>query len=180
MASVPTAPSTTPGPFPEDLLSELLAAFRVDEAPNRYLFGQPPEALVRRAALGLPSDRAERTEIYRREVEEAAPILRDLVEQARALARYPLRRPEEYRRGWAEIVEAWNGAIYERRWAMLPPLCESCGRPVLLRQPERAGGANLDPSTVCSDECRQRRKAVRRQRVKRKRATKKKTGRAAG
>jgi hypothetical protein len=163
-------PSKTPGaPFPEDLLHELLTTFGLDEVaedgspmtPNRHSNpAEVPDDLVRRAAGGPPPDPAEWGKLAHREVEEAGTVLALLVKRVRDLKRYPLPQPDEYRRRRADVIASWNGAIYERAWKTLPPLCDSCGRPVLLRQPERVGGGNVDPSTVCSERCRNRRKAL--------------------
>lgn len=136
---------------PRHLLGDLLRAFgwKPEDMP-------PPVPMPPRARAGQPTDRAERDRVYKKELEEADPLLRELVKRAEALRSWPLHKPSDYEREWQAIVEKWNEAIRERRWFQMTPLCEICGtalfrRPLWYGRGER-GMAKL--SFTCKEECR--------------------------
>ncbi|MGA7741806.1 MAG: hypothetical protein WCE40_08205 [Polyangia bacterium] len=147
------------GGHAHDLLETLLNAF----GRNTTGGGSPPpsERTARRAVFPAEADPSARLARWTREIHEAAPILQELVARVAKLQRSPLPRPRDYAREWASIIEVWNREIYEREWLDLPPLCESCGRPVFRRPSERMASRNYDLSTVCSEPCRLRRKSRR-------------------
>lgn len=142
----------------EALLEQLLVAFGLEHAPRRWAGldegSAKHERTVKLALSGLPSDPTERLAIYRREVAEAGPVLAALVADVAALQSGRLLSPREYRARWQGIIDRWDDAVYDNAWLTLPPLCRTCGLPVLARQPERHGDGNADLSMLCGDRCR--------------------------
>lgn len=145
------------------LLAELLDAFglaRARTALDRVLADQRTLARKRsEASRGLAED-VDRPERHRDEKRAALPTLRACVDEVRALRARELLRPREYRTRWQAIIEQWNGLLYDQKLVTLPPLCEVCGSPVLLRRLERQKkNVNVEIPTVCSERCRTARKA---------------------
>lgn len=104
-----------------------------------------------RLALGnLPDDPVERSRIYDRERIEALPVLREIVGLLRRS-----RRKAEVEEAWTVARDRWNEAVKVGRWMQLPPLCEWCGKPVLLRKVTRIGDDWQVPK-VCDEECGER------------------------
>lgn len=134
-----------------DLLGELLAAFDLPRA-RRAAKGRRKTAL-----RGLPAD-AGTPERFARERLTMLPTLRKLVGQVRvlraSLASGPLPSGAELDGRRTAIARSWTTALAREGATELPPLCEVCCLPVLMRQPERGGTL----STVCSDACRDARK----------------------
>lgn len=135
---------------PRHLLGDLMRAFGWD--PDKEQAGRA----TKRMLGAISSDPEVRDTAYRREFEEAAPLLRALIARAEKLRSWPLRKPAEYEREWRSIVETWNQAIRDQGWLELPPFCEVCGRPVqrraTWRSPEDPDKPQL--SFVCSEPCR--------------------------
>jgi hypothetical protein len=116
--------------------------------------------------------------IYRREVVEAEPTVKDL------LFRVETSTAEDRN----AIIKEWNRKLDEnegeggpkRPWKTLPALCEGyrsphavalCGWPILLRQPKRGDDGADESDCFCSNECRVRlngrvSSATRRQKLK--------------
>jgi hypothetical protein len=153
------------------MLAELLSAYGLGDAQRRLHEAKGDEASAtrkrERARSGAPSDPAEYQALRRRELEAARPQLAVLVPQVRELrGRLPRPGDRAYRERWTAIRDAWNAAVYNAGWLTLPPLCEVCGLPVLMRAPERQG-QRVELSTVCSPGCQNQRKVARhRQRTK--------------
>ncbi|MCA8978421.1 MAG: hypothetical protein KDC14_00230 [Planctomycetes bacterium] len=143
----------------EELLAALLSAYELHDAPR--VGGQDVTDRMRRGALaGLPEDPAERLDAYQRELVEALPVLEQVSAMLAKLRGPVLLKPAAYREAWRHAIELWNAALYEHGWLTLPPLCDVCGVPVLLRGVERQGD-RVELSTVCSERCRNARKVAR-------------------
>ncbi len=142
----------------DELLRKLLMSFGLDSAP---LVGVRDDKRLRRSLSGESTDSVARVRRYREEVEQARPVVTDLLRRLDALRQAPrLPSPAEYAATFHAIHKEWNRVVYDAEWLSLPTLCESCGIPVLLRAPERNGGS-VDVSTVCSEVCRNRRRVER-------------------
>ncbi len=147
----------------EALLAELLALFRLNEARavlERVTDERKAKRMRARArgnAPALPDDYQARHVV---ELLAAGGVLDRLVTEARALRLGPLLAPNDYRDRWQRIVDAWNRAIERNDWVTLPPLCEVCGLPVLLRGGDRRG-RTVELSVTCSQKCSNARKVRR-------------------
>jgi hypothetical protein len=119
---------------------------------------------VYRDAKTKPDDSEAR---FSREVKAADRLVRECLDRLVELrAQVPELPPDEYRAARQELIDDWNAAMSRHGWMTLAPLCEGCGRPVLLHRQDRK---NRKLRTTCSDACRERRKA----RKKKRRSTRK-------
>jgi hypothetical protein len=136
-------------------LEELLTAFGMSRARASLTTSETRAGATKAQLSGAPVDPVARLELWREELEAAAPLLSELVARIRTLRSTPaLPTEDEYRAERRDIALTWNAAIYERGWKELPPLCAVCGTPVLRRGGELLPSGDYDLSTVCSDKCR--------------------------
>lgn len=128
-----------------DLLAELLGLFELHEA--REHLGEITKRRARASRRGLPKTHEAYATLHLSELTEARETLESLLSRIAEFRRGCLYEPNAYKDLWRFTVDEWNHAIREQGWRTLPPLCEACGRPVLVRDPV---------SFACSDVCRHR------------------------
>ena len=157
---VAARPETTNGLGPrERTLAARLATN--GEAEYAEIATKRRRARLHEPALAADSSADDRDYVHRCEAERAAavPTIGALLERVRALPAEARGSRAVRRRERLAIACDWNATICERGWDTLPTLCESCGVPVLMRQPERHSIDNIERSTVCSSRCQSARKS---------------------
>lgn len=138
------------------MLYELHSVFGYAAPPDDEL-ARLRKAMRRSRGDLVPEDSAEASKLLAHELAEARPLLEELAPLWRSLACRPVLPPFEYAKRWRAVVKAWNEAV-STYWAMLPPLCEVCGRAVIRRAATRLKGGDVRISLACSEACRKRAK----------------------
>jgi len=144
----------------EATLRALLTAFGLHEAQAR-LAERPWKTRLE----------SERTSVDRWALElwASQQLVQDTARALEELRAGPVLTPAKYERRWRAIIDHWNTTIENAGWLDLPPLCETCGLPVLARQSIRKRvtkrgvvRTRVALSRVCSDNCREKWKGRRR------------------
>jgi ferredoxin len=134
------------------LLDELLAAFGLAAERERIDAAGLASKARNGAWRGLP-DEAGSAETIVRERVKVLPVLRELVEQLRALRVGPLPSAEHFATVRASVPECWNAELERLGSVTLPRLCIACGVPVLEVANELLAGGYGKPVNTCGEAC---------------------------
>ena len=128
-------------------LNELLVAFGLARAQEQLpLIGSNEREGKHNRAMGSLASLsdADRIKQWHKELLGAYDVLNSVCAKVRKIrqgfACGEFIKPREYETSWRGIIDEWDKAVCHKRWLQLPPLCETCGTPVLLRKPARLKG----------------------------------------